>query len=734
MKKLLSLLLALQLSLFVVAGNDKDLNPNEPTDEGMWLPILLSKYNFDQMKKLGLKLNQQDIYDVNKGSLKDAIVWFGGGCTGEIVSEKGLLLTNHHCGYDAIADLSKVEDNILKNGFWAKSMAEERPAKGLTVAILVKMEDVTSQILPQLAGLNEADKAKKIKELGDEIVKKAREGNHYEAFVRDMFKNNQFILFVMERFTDIRLVGTPAESIGKFGGDTDNWMWPRQTCDFSTFRIYANKDNKPAPYSADNVPYKPKKFLPISLKGIKPGDFAMIFGFPGRTNRYETSYGIDLAINEVNPSIVKMRQKRLELMMEQMQKDEAVRLQQASKYASLANYWKYFIGQTEQLKRLKVYDEKVAQEKKFQEWAAGNSEYNHLLSDWSSIYSTYKPYAKHALYLSQGIYGIQLVEFAGAFSGLEKTFTDTNARAKRDDILKSLAAREEAFYEIYNRASDVKITAAVLQYFYEDIPKDQHPAILAEIIARYGSPAGTETERLEKAFSKYAEELANTTFLNNKEKLAAFLKEPTLEKLMADPAYKLYKAFADNYNNKILKYSKEFNEKNAALGSTYIKAMMEMNKTKTFYPDANSTMRLSYGSVKSYDPKDGVSFKYYTTLTGVQEKYKAGDYEFDAPANLMEKIKNKDYGQYADPKIGDVVTCFLTDNDITGGNSGSPVINGNGELIGLAFDGNWEAMSGDIVYDTRYKRTINVDIRYVLFIMDKVGGATNIINELKLVK
>jgi len=728
MKKLLLIFATLSVAFSAMAGPvtpPKNSNYDNVEEEGMWLPFLLSKYNLKEMKRLGMKLSAKDIYDVNKGSLKDAIVWFNGGCTGEIVSEEGLLLTNHHCGYDAISDLSTVNENLLKNGFFAKTKAEERPAKGLFVTFMVRMEDVSEQIMPQLKDLTGDAKEAKMKELIDGIVKTAKEDGKYEAFVRDMFKNNQYILFVSERYTDIRLVGNPPESIGKFGGDSDNWMWPRQTGDFSMFRVYANKENKPAAYSAENVPMKPKHFLPISLKGVKEGDFAMVFGFPGRTNRYENSFGVQLAIDQINPAIVKLRERRLELMMDEMKKDEAVRLQQASKYASLANYWKYFIGQTEQIKRLKVVDEKRENEKVFQVWANDRPEYKNILSEWEQAYIAYRPYAKHATYLSQGIFGSQIVSEALPFIGMEKAMEAGNFEEQKAAILANRKSVDEEFFMIYNMASDKRILAEMLLYFYQDIPKEQHPAILAEIV-KGQDPA--------IAFTNYANEATATTIFNNQAKLDAFYANPSADKLNADPIYKLAKGFYENYINNFAKYSKVFGEINAELGHKYMKAYMEINAGKPMYPDANSTMRLTYGSVKEYEPKDGVTYNYYTTVKGIEEKYKPGDYEFDAPAKMLQLIKDKDYGQYADKEIGEVVTCFLTDNDITGGNSGSPVINAKGELIGLAFDGNWEAMSGDIVFDKRYKRTISVDIRYVLFIIDKFGGATNLINEMKIMK
>ncbi|UKJ06042.1 S46 family peptidase [Solitalea lacus] len=690
-------------------------------DEGMWLPMLINK-NYDQMKRQGFKLTPQDIYDINKGSLKDAIVWFGGFCTGEIVSEKGLVLTNHHCGYDVIASKSTPQDNILDNGFWAKNLSEEKPAEGLFVSILVRMEDVTAEVNAATKGLSGAERAAKYAEVSKEIVSKATAGTGYEAFVRDMFKGNQYFVFVTEKFTDIRLVGTPPQSVGKFGGDTDNWMWPRHTGDFSMFRIYAGKDNKPATYSKDNTPYKPKRSLAVSLKGVKDGDFSMVFGYPGRTNRYENSYGIKLAIEKVNPAIVKLRDIRLKSWKEQMDKSDSVRLLLSSEYANIANYWKYFIGQTEQLKHLKVYDFKKSEEAKFQSWATNKPEYASILADYGKAYEAYTPYALYPVYLSQGIFGASAISFARSFMAVE-----AGLKAGKPDVATSMKEQADEYYKSFNLPSDKKILAGTLLAFYNDIPKSQHPAIISEILAKYGSADP------EEAFKKYSNDLYATTMFASKEKTEAFLATPELGKLQNDPAYQYVMAFISNYREKFMKNVDAFNATNTSLGQQYVKGIMAMNSGKLMYPDANSTMRLTYGNIKAYAPKDAVKYDFVTTIDGVIEKYIPKDGEFDLPANYLELYKKKDYGQYANEK-GQLIVGFISNNDITGGNSGSPVLNGNGELIGLAFDGNWEAMSGDIVFDQKYKRTICADIRYVLWCIDKLGNAPHIVKEMKLIK
>lgn len=695
-------------------------------DEGMWIPLLLKKYNYEEMQRKGLKLTPEQLYDVNNSSLKDAIVWFNGGCTGEIISNQGLVLTNHHCGYDAIASLSTPSDNILDNGFWAKNTKEERPKAGMWVSIVQRIEDVSDKVMTELKGVEEKDRAAKIQAIYKKLTDEAVKGTHYEAQVREMFKGNAYYLFVFEKFTDIRLVGTPPQSIGKFGGDADNWMWPRHTGDFSMFRIYANKDNKPAAYSADNVPYKPKHSLPVSIKGVKEGDYAMIMGFPGRTNRYEFSKGIELAIDKTNPTIVNLRDSRLKAWKEIMNQSDSFRLLLSGSYASIANYWKYFIGQTEQLKHLKVYDYKVDLEKQFAVWAANKPEYKDVLPNIDKAYAAYAPYALQRTYLSEGIFAINLTGIASSMLGYEKAMTaEPKDTASANKAIGMTIANLDAFYEEYFPTADKKIMVNVLKMYYNNIPKDQHPAIMATILKKGKTP--------DEAFEKYATEVYAKSMFASKEKFKAFLQKPDVKKLQKDPAFAMLSSFYTHYMNEYKPKFDEFNAATAKEGRAYIKGLMEMMPQKTFYPDANSSLRLTYGSVQAYDPKDAVHFNYFTTLDGVMEKYNPNDFEFIVPSRLIDLYNKKDYGQYA-MADGKLPVGFITNNDITGGNSGSPVINGEGQLIGLAFDGNWEAMSGDIVFDAKYKRTINVDIRYVMFLIDKYGDAKNIINEINIVR
>jgi len=719
MKKLICAVLA-----FAIFGSFKS-----KADEGMWIPLLLKKYNYEKMKQLGLKLTPEQLYDVNNSSLKDAIVWFNGGCTGEIISDKGLILTNHHCGYSAITSKSTPEDNILDNGFWAKNISEEKAIPGMWISIVQSIEDVSDRILNEVAGLDEKSRADSLSKIYKRIITEKTKGTHYEGQIREMFRGNAYYLFLFEKFTDIRLVGTPPQSIGKFGGDPDNWMWPRHTGDFSMFRAYANKDNKPAAYSTENVPYKPKHSLPVSIKGIKEGDFAMIMGFPGRTNRYEFSQGINLATEKVNPTIVALRDIRLKAWKEVMEKSEKDRLLLSDNYASVANYWKYFIGQTEQLKHLKVFEQKQAAEKKFASFANGKSEYETVLTNIDNAYNAYLPYSLQRTYLGEGILAVAMNSIAmsmfpyEAALNNEKGVDTSSANKAIANAKKSL----DGYYSEFFPQADEKILWQVLYMYYKNIPADQYPAVMNNVILK------SKGKDDEEKFKAYAKMVYAKSIFSSQEKYAAFLNKPNLKKLQNDPGFMLVKSFYDNYIKNFKSKSDDFNMALNKEGRKYIKGLMAMDPTVTFYPDANSSLRLTYGSVRSYEPKDAVKYEFQTTLEGVMEKYNPKDFEFNVPSRLIELYNKKDFGRYAMPN-GKLPVAFITNNDITGGNSGSPVINGEGQIIGLAFDGNWEAMSGDIAYDDKYKRTINVDIRYVMFLIDKYGGASNIISELKIVE
>lgn len=690
-------------------------------DEGMWIPMLIGK-NIEDMKAKGFRLSAEDVYSVNNASLKDAIVHFGGGCTGEMISANGLLITNHHCGYGNIADLSTVQKNYLEDGFWAKSHDQEINAPGLSVKFLVNMEDVTEKVATALK------KKKKTDKILEELVEEANQGGKYSAQISTYFGGNQYFLLTYEVFTDVRLVGTPPKSLGKYGGDTDNWMWPRHTADFSIFRVYANKDNKPAKYSKDNVPYKPKKFLPVNIGGVENADYAMIMGYPGRTNRYETSYGVDLAVNETNPAIVGLRDARLSIMRKYMRQDKAVNLKLASNYASIANYWKYFIGQTEQLKRLNVIADKQKQEEEFNAWAQKEQKSSKdLMSNFAKTYAAYRPYAKQNIYLTEGIAAPAIAKLGARATTIKKALQE----GKKEDAAKAVAglkALKTSLMESYVAPVDEEILAKTMEMYYNDIPSSQQPPIYnAVIFKKYPN------DKNGTAFTQYAKYMVNNTFLLDEAKFNQFVNAPNLETLQNDPAVQYMEAFLDNQDAKFKAKTDEYNIQKSALAKDYIAGLMRMNPDKNWYPDANSTMRVTYGNVAGYEPQDAVKYDYYTTMEGLLAKYKPGDYEFDLPKDFLELAAAGDYGQYANAD-GKLVTCFVTNNDITGGNSGSPIINANGELLGLAFDGNWEAMSGDIAFDKEYKRTIAVDIRFVLWIVDALGGAQNLIDEMQVVK
>ncbi len=631
-------------------------------------------------------------------------------------------------------DASTVEHNYLQNGFYAKSKSEEIPAEGLSVQFLVRIDDVTPQVEAGVAGLSAADRAAKLPSLFAEIAQKATANTGYEARVSSLFKGNQFLLFTYERFRDIRLVGAPAESIGKFGGDTDNWEWPRHTGDFSVFRVYANKDNKPADYSAENVPLKPKYHLPVSLKGFKDGDYSMIYGYPGGTNRYETSFGVKLKTEVENDAIVRLRDVRLALMMEQMEKDPAVRLKLASDYAGIANYWKFFDGEAKQLIKYDVYNQKKKEEEKFIAWAKGKPAYESVFPQYEKAYEQWAPFTKHRLYLNEGIGGSSLASAARQLMPLEAALAKTNATQESKGavpdvsklILNAVAMRNE-FLASEDIPSDRKILAATAKMFYDDIDPAQLPKeFYQKVNQQYGDLHSAAT------YDKLADDIFSNTMLLNDQKWKAFVDKPDLKTLQSDPAFAYISSFMNNYTEKVDRKFKDFTLANNDLGRLYLKGVKEMNPGKVMYPDATFTMRVSYGNVKSYSPRDAVQYNYVCTLSGVLQKYKPGNYEFDLPSNFIEAAKKKNYGQYKDPLVDDLVVCFITSNDITGGNSGSPVLNGNGELIGLAFDGNYEALSHKIAFDNDLNRTICVDVRYVLWCIDVLGGAKNIISELTL--
>ena len=699
-------------------------------DEGMWLPMLLGQQVYADMVKRGLKLTKDQLYSINKASLKDAIVIFGGGCTGEIVSNEGLIFTNHHCGYSAIAAASTMDKNYLRDGFYAKSKGEELPAQNLSVQFLLRIEDVTGEVEDSLGTLTGAERAAaQTRMLAAINARLSDAAKSIETRVSPLFKGNQFLAFVYQRYRDVRLVGTPPESIGKFGGDTDNWEWPRHTGDFSVFRVYA-ANGEPAAYSASNTPLKPKWVLPVSLKGVKQGDFSMIWGYPGSTNRYETSYGVQLATEVANPTLVKLRDMRLKYMFEEMKRDPAVKLQLASDYASIANYWKFYDGETKQLLKYDVYGQKKKNEANFAKWASAKSDYQNLFTDLGAAYAAWKPYAAHRVYINEGILGSPLLAFAASLQGAEAAMVQGGSSTA--DVQKAVNAADAArktFLQAHNRVSDQAIVAAVLQMYYNDIPKDQHPqGFYTALRNGYGG--------LDKAatYQKYAAELFKNTMLLDSTRWNRFVQHPDAAILQEDAAFNVASTFLKNYTGRYLPLYQQFLLRNNEVGRLYVKGIMAQAAGKALYPDATFTMRVSYGSVAAYKPRDAVAYDYVTTMKGLLEKYKPGDYEFDLPEAFVKLARAKDFGQYKDARTADLVVGFITTNDITGGNSGSPVLNGNGELVGLAFDGNYEALSHKIQFDKDLNRTICVDIRYVLWCIDKLGGAPNIVKELTIRK
>ena len=700
-------------------------------DEGMWLPMLLGQQVYNDMVKKGLKLTKEQLYSINKASLKDAIVIFGGGCTGELVSTQGLIFTNHHCGYAVIAGASTVDHNYLRDGFYAHNNGEEIPGGTLSVQFLLRIDDVTTLVLDSLKGLSGQERLTRQAQILAAINARMSDASKsIETRVSPLFKGNQFLAFVYQRYKDVRLVGAPPEALGKFGGDTDNWEWPRHTADYSIFRVYAAKDGSPAEYSANNVPLKPKWSLPVSLKGVKESDFTMIYGYPGGTNRYESSYGVQLSTDINNPTLVKLRDMRLKYMFEEMKKDPATKLQLASDYASIANYWKFYDGESKQLIKYDVYGQKKRSEDAFIKWAANKPEYQNIFNDLNTAYAAWRPYAMHRQYINEGVLGSPLLAFAAMLQQVEIALTKPGVSSA--DIKKVLDAanmQRQNFLKAENKASDQNIVAAVLQMYRRDIPADQQPqGLYTAIRNEYGN--------LDKAatYEKYADAIFTNTMIFDDSKWSAFVRNPDANVLQQDLAYNLASTFVKNYQGKYLSAYQQFNTRNIEWGRLYLKGVMEMNPGKVMYPDATFTMRVSYGKVAAYNPRDAVHYDYVTTMKGMLAKYVPGDYEFDLPQNFLTAARSGDFGQYRDARTKDLVTCFITTNDITGGNSGSPVVNGNGELIGLAFDGNYEALSHKMAFDKDLNRTICVDIRFVLWCVDKLGGAQNIIKELNLRK
>ena len=693
-------------------------------DEGMWFLMYLKKMNEADMQKKGLKLSAEEIYSINNSSLKDAIVQFNGGCTAEIVSGSGLVFTNHHCGYGAIAELSTPQHDYLTNGFWAKNHAEELKPKSLYVRFFVRMDDVSKRILGLVNDKMSEKESEKI--INQEIAKiqaENSEGGKYVVSVRSFFNGNEYYYFVYQDYTDVRLVGTPPSSIGKFGGDTDNWEWPRHTGDFSIFRVYADKNGNPAEYSKENVPLKPKYFLPVSIKGIKEGDFSMILGYPGRTNRWMNAAGIDQNVKFAYPAWVEASKVGMDDMKKHMDKDQAVKLNYASKYSGVANYWKNRQGMIDALTKHKTAATKAKQEKKFNKWAnkpANKEKYGDVISVINDYYAKTNEKARHDNFLTGLLRSSTFAALPYSLGQALVQYAQAN-EAKRSEILPRLNAFLADNYDKAYMPLEVDVLADELNLY----------AAKGGNIAPYIREMATKNNG---NFQADVQKAFDNSIFGSKAKMEAYLNAPDPAKVQNDPLLKISTALMDKYRESNPELE-TLTDKFQAATRKYIAGVLEMDPNGKHYPDANSTLRLTYGTIRALpkDSRNDAKINNYTTLQGTIAKYKAGDEEFDLPKRLMELYENKDYGRYAD-KAGYMPVNFLSDQDITGGNSGSPVLNGNGELIGLAFDGNIEAMAGDVIFDPKLQRTISVDIRYVLFIIDKFAGATNIIDELKIVE
>ncbi|MCD4683811.1 MAG: S46 family peptidase, partial [Bacteroidales bacterium] len=681
-----------------------------PPDEGMWLPMFVDRLNYEDMQEMGLRLTAEEIYSINNSSLKDAIVGLSGSgtpsgyfCTGEIVSDQGLMFTNHHCGFGIIQEHSSLEHDYLKDGFWAKNFSEELPNEELSASFLIRMDNVTDSIIPLLSDtMTEGDRRGKIGEIRDQLEEDASEDGKYHVKVRSFYGGNEYYLFVYEVYQDVRLVGAPPSAIGKYGGDTDNWMWPRHTGDFSIFRVYSAPDGSPAEYSEDNVPLKPKHHIPISLKGVEKDDFTMIWGYPGGTNRYMTSYGVEYNNNDFGPVLVELLGRQLEIMKEDMDTDKEVKIKYASTYASYANGWKYYIGQIRGVKKLNVADKKHDIEEQFAGWInedeSRKEKYGEVLTD---IEDGYKEMARHVgplMYINLGLMSPGIVSYARDFGQFEQQLLDSKENPEAP-IETAEALRESAkeHFKDYNAPTDQKILAGLYRLYADNIPADQHPEFFKEITKKYKGD-----------YDVYAADVFGKSILTSEDKVNAFLDKPNAKKLAKDPGYILSNQVMEALMGSMGAYKGAQTNVNRG-NRLFISGLREMDSELVRYPDANSTLRLSYGSIKDYYPADAIHYDFVTHLSGVMDKEDPNNDEFIVPEKLKELFKSKDYGRYGTD--GKLIVGFLTTNDITGGNSGSPVLNGNGELIGLAFDGNWEAMSGDIAFEPELQRTICVDSR-----------------------
>jgi len=697
--------------------------------EGMWLPLLLSQLNEAEMQRMGMKMSAEDIYSVNQGSLKDAIVRFGGGCTGEIISDQGLLLTNHHCGYGQIQSHSSLENNYLEDGFWAMSKAEELPNPGLTATFIVRIEDVTEAVMRDLADdMPAKERQARIDQRLQKLKQSADKEDYQNAMIRPFFEGTQYFLFITETYRDVRLVGAPPSSIGKFGADTDNWVWPRHTGDFSLFRIYAGPDGKPADYSEDNVPFQPRHFLPISLDGVSEDDFTLVFGFPGRTEEYLPSPAIQQRVETINPIRIGIRDRALEVINAAMQADPQVKIQYASKQSRIANAWKRWIGQSQGIEAVDGVARRQAYEAEFQKRVDANPEwkkkYGELLPQFEELYAELEPYAKTRTAIGEiAGYNIELFRLANSLHGLVKRYESSGLPAIQP-LMGRIESYFDNFYKDYRPAIDQKVFAGLMDYYFQSVNPD-HIAPFA--IEEYALAGKDPMQLAERAFAK--SQLAEQAKIEQAINAGA---EALMQLIQDDYAYKLVRAISEHSEKTALSEYNRIMESIDELQQAYMQAQMEVFSEKRFYPDANGTLRVTYGKVKGYQARDAVYYQPQTYLEGVVEKYVPGDYEFDVPEKLRQLYADKDYGQYAED--GKMPVCFIGTNHTTGGNSGSPAIDAYGNLVGLNFDRVWEGTMSDIFYDPSICRNIMVDARYILFLIDKYAGAGHLVEEMELVR